>query len=242
MELARLMLKYYINTAKRSWKMCTKNWMALIMLCAYSVILYAASFILLKIYFVGGIIYAIVVAACGGSWLYMAESIINNRIVDFEDFKYSFKPYTIRVLNVTFYIWVAGLIYSMVISRLFQMTAFGWIFDIIVYIAVLVILNPLPELIYQTYHPELQLFRDSLEFIRDNFLEWMIPNAVLGAAFYLLFVKMPALLPVKIGADIIKYIAAAFLVLYGSVYRGILFRFLNESTRRSRLFKLRMLE
>lgn len=241
MELARLMMQYYMNTAVRSFKLTIRNWQAMIAPVMYLLIIYAVSIVAVRLSVIGGIIYAVAVSACIGSWLYMVETIINNRTVTFEDFKYSFKPYLARVINVTFYIWLALLIYDMIINRIFRTLEYWQIINKLIYICGTVALNPLPELIYQTYHPEIQLYRDSVEFVGQNFLEWTVPNVIFAVLLAYLFGGSKTFMISVNVLGILKYVAGSLVFMYVMIYRGILFRFLNESTPRSRLFKLKML-
>jgi len=241
MELLNRMIKYYINTGIRSFKLVKKNLPVMFALIVYSIIISFSSLLLGGTYFIGGLIIAVITAACIGSYLYLIENVINSRIVDMNDFKNSFRVYIVRVMNTVFYIWVASLLLSF-LSRAFYAIPYRGYLGFIIYIAALVALNPLPEMIYQTYHQEISLFRASFEFMKENFWEWMAPNAIFIALLY--FITQGNLL-LPFGLDVIRfirYLLGLFLLFYFMVFRGILFRFLNESTRRSRLFKLRMLQ
>lgn len=241
MELISLMTKYYLNTAVRAFKMTIRNWQAALVLIIYTIITSVAVIIASRLGMLGGILLAVVSAACIGSYLYLIETILNSRIANINDFKNSFTPYLRRVMNVTFYIWIASLVYSLLILRALVAIPYGTVVNLLINLAVLVLLNPLPEFIYQTYHADLNIFRACFEFMKENFIEWMVPNVILLSTVYFL---MTGGISFTLGAGviaIIKYAAGLFILLFTMLYRGILFRFLNESTRRSRLFKLRML-
>ena len=241
MAMINLMIRYYINTALRSYKYFVKNWRALAPLIIYMLILYLASAVSGRIPILGGIIYAVAISACAGSWLYMIEAMINGSAVSFDDFKGSFKPYLARVINVSFYMWLVFMIYDLVIARVLSTLPYGNIINMLVYLCVWVFLNPLPELIYQTYHSEIQLFGDSFEFIKENFLEWMIPNVIFGVLlYYLLRINLSFAAGFNV-IIILKFVLGLCLFMFTMIYRGILFRFLNGSTRRSRFFKLKMM-
>lgn len=242
MELINLMLKYYVNTGIRSFKHAIRNWMVSLLLIVYSVVLFGVALITARLPLVGGIILAAATAACSGSYLYLVQTIINSRLVNVNDLKNSFTPYLRKIINVTFYIWIAMLLYSYIIQRVIQGIPNGWIISILIYLAAFVILNPLPEVIYQTYSSELGIFKASLDFMKENFIEWIIPNIVLSTVLYFLLENgLMAFFGLNI-IYLVKYIIGLFVFLFAMIYRGILFRFLNESTRRSRLFKLRMLK
>ncbi|HBM75421.1 MAG TPA: hypothetical protein DD429_07700 [Clostridiaceae bacterium] len=242
MVMVKLMIRYYINTAIRSFKALTKNWQALFYLIVYFLLLYIASASVGRIAIIGGIIYALAVSACAGSWLYLVENMINGNTVSIEDFKYSFKPYFVRVINVNFYLWLVLMVYDLVIAKILGTLPYGGIINSIVYVCIWVLLNPLPELIYQTYHSEIQLFGDSFQFIKENFPEWMIPNVIFGALLYYLSSGNLTFIFNFNAISILKLALSLILFMFVMIYRGILFRFLNESSRRSRLFKLQMMK
>lgn len=244
MELLKLMTKYYINTAKRALKLSIKNWPVMFALVIYSTILSLGGILLAKLSFLGGLILAIISAACTSSYLYLIQNIINNRIADANDFKNSFTPYLTRVMNITFYIWIASLLYGL-LSNAISKIPYGNIINIAVPIIAVILLNPLPEMIYQTYNSEASIFSASFNFMKENFIEWMVPNLLFNLALYYLLggnISLGLSVGMQFGiVGTIKFVLGLFVVLFMMVYRGILFRFLNESTRRSRLFKLRML-
>lgn len=101
----------------------------------------------------------------------------------------------------------------------------------------------MPEIIYQTNYYDLGALSASYEFMKENFIEWLAPNAVLlGAVYYIFNGGLPLFsLNAMFIVSAVKYIAGLFIILFTMIFRGILFRFLNESTRRSRVYKLKML-
>lgn len=242
MELVILMLKYYWNTFMRAGKMAARNWPVMFVLLVYMIILGAVGFTIGRIYIIGGIILAIAYAACCSSYLYLIENIIYSRIASFNDFKNSFTPYLRKVINISFYIWIASFIYTFISER-FLFTSSGRIINIIIELVVVVVLNPLPEIIYQTDYYDFEAFGASYTFMKENFIEWIAPNIILlGAIYYVFYGGLPFLSLNTIGAfSVIKYITGLFIILFTMIFRGILFRFLNESTRRSRAYKLKML-
>jgi hypothetical protein len=66
-----------------------------------------------------------------------------------------------------------------------------------VQILLYVIFNPVPELIYQGRVSGLALLSASYQFIVENWLEWLLPNLLVGIAGYMLrsLVYQLALLP-----------------------------------------------
>jgi hypothetical protein len=235
------MLKYYYNTCIRSFKLAAKNWPVMFVLIVYSLIMGLVSIAVSPLGFLGGFITAIASAACASSYLYLIENIIYSRIASMNDFKNSFTPYLRRVINISFYIWIATTLYSFV-SRAFYTLSYGWVINIIVELAAVIVLNPIPEIIYQTNNSDMGVFSAAYEFMKENFVEWIVPNLLLLAAVYFLIGGgLFSFLSINV-LGIVKFVIGLFVVLFTMIFRGILFRFLNESTRRSRLFKLRMLD
>lgn len=241
MELINLMVKYYMNTIVRSFKLAIKNWSVSLMLIVYSTVLIIASVVIQGLPLIGGMILAALTAACTGSYLFIIEMIINTRVVRINDIKNSFLPYLRRIINITFYLWIAMIIYTFIVQRVLQSFSYGWIINTVIFFTAFILLNPLPEFIYQTSVFELGIFKASANFVIENFIEWVIPNAVLLGLLYFLFNSSFMVFQSFNVVYILKYLIGLFIFLFTMVYRGILFRFLNESTRRSRLFKLRML-
>lgn len=244
MELLGLMLRYYYNTAGRALKLAVRNWPVMFALLVYGILLTVTGLLTGRIYILGGIILAVVSAACISSYLYLIENIIYSRIAGFNDFKNSFTPYIRKVINITFYIWIASIIYSLFSGSILSKIPYGWIVNILVDLAVVIALNPLPEVIYQTNYMDIGAISAAFEFMKENFIEWLAPNVILLGLIYYLFNgrAFSFSFNAMIAVSIAKYIAGLFVILFAMIFRGILFRFLNESTRRSRVFKLKMID
>jgi hypothetical protein len=102
-----------------------------------------------------------------------------------------------------------------------------------------VLLNPLPECLYQTRASGIELLTASYNFIVENWVEWFLPNIVLTVAGFFVFR----------GLEISSYGIPGFLQLfvlafgfglcltYFMVFRGFLFAELNGTTRRSRVYR-----
>jgi hypothetical protein len=124
----------------------------------------------------------------------------------------------------------------------------------VVTLILLVILNPIPEVIYLGRSDGLGMFQESLDFLRENWLEWFLPLLLL--TILSLGFPLPFMSPLQVGQLGFPFMSAAGL-LTGSieslfwnvlgmlllfalmVFRGLLFRALFGSSRRQRIFRSR---
>jgi hypothetical protein len=105
--------------------------------------------------------------------------------------------------------------------------------------ALYILLNPVPEFIYQSRTSGLELLSASYNFIVENWLEWLLPNIVLTAAgfFLLRFVySIVGVLPYFVQWFVIAFGFGLFLT-YFMTFRGFLFAELHGTTRRSRMYR-----
>ncbi|MFY9284064.1 MAG: hypothetical protein WAO56_08080 [Miniphocaeibacter sp.] len=102
---------------------------------------------------------------------------------------------------------------------------------------ILIIFNALPESIYLENYDSQGTLIHSLEFLKNNIINWGIPNLLIYGVLWLF--KIPYILPFNISfnrniLDIV--ISLAILLLYSIflIYRGNLFEVLNGSSMRKR--------
>ncbi|HZH04706.1 MAG TPA: hypothetical protein VEY30_13050, partial [Myxococcaceae bacterium] len=100
-----------------------------------------------------------------------------------------------------------------------------------------VLLNAAPEVIYQrgTYGG-LATIQESVSFLQANWLEWLLPNLVLGGALYAVWAYMP--LAGLVGLVATTALGGALLHV-GMLFRGHLFGELVGSSHRQRMFRYR---
>jgi hypothetical protein len=102
-----------------------------------------------------------------------------------------------------------------------------------------ILLNAVPELIYQSRTGGLELIGASYNFIVENWIEWLVPNLIFAAAgLYLLdtlesvIFALPAFLHLFIYAFVLGLGLSYFMT-----FRGFLFAQLHGTTRRSRIYR-----
>ena len=106
-------------------------------------------------------------------------------------------------------------------------------------IALYILLNPLPEFLYQTRTSGIELLTASYNFIVENWIEWFLPNVLMTVAgFYVLQALgiVTAGLPGFLQLFVIA-LGFGLCLTYFMVFRGFLFAELHGTTRRSRVFR-----
>jgi hypothetical protein len=118
----------------------------------------------------------------------------------------------------------------------------------------LIILNPIPEIIYLGRSDGLAMLQESVDFLRENWLEWFLPLVlltILSLEFPLPFVSpfqtgqlgfpfMNAISLLSGSIENIFWSVLGVLLLFAlMVFRGLLFRSLFGSSRRQRIYRSR---
>lgn len=188
--------------------------------------------------FLGGILIFVVEAAIISDYLHIIHQVITRRKFDLEDFKNGFTVHFRKVYMVIFVVWVANYGASLLLSPILNAMGLGFVL-VAIYFFAFVILNPLPEMIYQKYFSEAETFVKTVEFTRENAISWLVPNALI---FIILF-GVRALIDgalFSFGLSwlnlLVMSVVSAGLISFGMIYRGYLFDVLYKTTRRKRLF------
>ena len=157
--------------------------------------------------------------------------IVRTNKVTIEDFRRSFGIYLWDVVGISFLSWLFFTLATPAILQLPQ----GTFILLFVQIAIFVVFNAVPELIYLGHASAVALLSESYAFIAANWIEWFPANLVAAAVVYGV-----AALPVSGLATYLQTAALGLLVYFAMVMRGLLFLELEGSTHRSRAFKYRM--
>jgi hypothetical protein len=202
---------------------------------AYGVLLSAAAMLLAPLGMIGGIIMGVVLAACASSGLYLIENVVRMGKASLQDFARGFSVYIWDILTIAFIFWIP--------MRLLAQFAFttpnGPLLYLGVQILLYVIFNAVPELIYQGRVSGLALLSASYQFIVENWIEWLLPNLVVGAVAYMLrslVYQLVAPMPFFLQYFLVEAAFGLFLT-FLMIFRGLLFAELHRTTRRSRVYR-----
>lgn len=230
MEWLLVTFKIYRNVFTRAARLAVRNWPVLGSVFVYSAIMGVTVRVAILLGFIGGFLVSLVWAACVGSFLYLVEMIVRTSKASFDDFRRSFSPYLWDVVGVMFVFWI---FFTLATPTIMQLPR-GALILLFIQIAIFVLLNAVPELIYLGHYSVLALLSESYAFIAANWIEWFPANLLAAALLYAVWV-----FPLQ---GVMFYLQRAFvglLVYYVMVMRGLLFLELHGSTHRSRAFKYR---
>lgn len=246
MEILQDIIIVNKQTIKKTFHSLTKNWMIIftgILYFIMNVVIYNIIFNIFRGAFsiIAGIIAAVMIAAMISHYLYLLSNIIDYDRLILHDFKDGFGFFFRKVYRVTFIAWIG----SYFVSALGGMLGpSSYVLDSIINILILILLNALPEIIYLESLDSMDSIMYSLDFIKNNWYNWLIPNVILYFGLYLITGNIITDLfttNISFGIifgrfNIIRYFVGQILFSFMMIYRGHLFKLLNKSNRRKRLF------
>ncbi len=188
-----------------------------------------------------GIILAIFSASMISNYLYLLFNVINYNKITFQDFKDGFTYFLRKIYTIFFFAWIGSFLLDAVSGIL---GSNSYILSIIISISVLVILNALPETLYLKTIEPMDSIIYAFEFMKENWLNWLMPNVVLYAVLFLLTGSIVTdLFATHIFTgfslniiSIAKYLLGQVLFSFLMIYRGHLYKLLSTSTRRKRMY------
>ncbi len=238
-------LKDIIETNKsivvKALKFTVHNWQIIFTGFVYSVVFLLLMRIASMFWIFGGIVISIAQAGIISNYLYLIENIIRYDKISLDDFKMGFKVYIWKIYGVLIVIWFANYgadIFLRPILNIRIGPVSLWAF--LGFVA-FIFLNVLPEVIYQKHYAVGESFNYSFDFIKENWIDWFIPNIIFAV---ILTVLVGGINPMNIltkGINIgilsgFSYIVGQLLLSFIMIYRGLLFQILSGSSRRKRKF------
>ena len=237
----------YQQTVSETWKRFQQNWWVAFLPFVYGVVFLVAGMIAAPLGMLGGFLLGFVLALCTSSYLYYIAAVVDGNRMTLADLSESWRPYLNPVMTILFFFFVVQYTLTVLLSQ----TSGGGLVNLLINLALLIALNPIPEIIYQGRSDGFDMLQESVDFIRENGVEWFVPLLVLVLLSFL--VPLPfASLVLQSGTLMfpsftlfgsltgILWATLSALLFYGlMVFRGLLFRALSGSTRRQRLYRAR---
>jgi len=238
------------STIKKAINSLKKNWLIIFTGIAYTIINLIIILIISTLFtgvlqIIAGFVMAIVSASLVSNYLYLLSNIINYDRISMQDFKDGFKALLWDVYGVFFVFWIA----SLLINPLYNLLGSNAeVLSRIIGILVLFALNPLPETIYQKHYSSFEAISYAFDFMKENWLNWTIPNIIFYCLMYLLTGTILTDIfatnlsfnfdfsPKGIGLYLLGQLLFSFMM----IYRGHLFKLLSTSTRNKRIFMKNM--
>lgn len=237
MQILQVTLWMYAVALKQSWECVRRNWVVSFAPVAYGIILAVIASIVAPLGMIGGLLFSLASQACVSSGLYLVKNLVDSNKASFNDFLNGFTVYLWELLGIAFILWIP----LRVLAGGLATVPNGALIYFLIKLALYILLNPVPEFIYQTRAAALELISASYNFIVENWIEWLTPNIILFAAGYFLLQLVEPLffgLPGFIALFLYALIAGLGLT-YFMTFRGFLFAQLHGTTRRSRLYRYR---
>lgn len=235
MQILQVTLWIYATALKRSWECVRKNWVVSFAPVAYSVILSVVGIIVSPLGIIGGMLLGLATQACISSGLYLIKNMVEGGKADFNDFLRGFTVYIWDLVTVSFILWIPMRVLGMALASVPN----GAVIYFCIQIALYILLNAVPELIYQTRASGLEAISASYNFIVDTWIEWLIPNIVLAVAGYWVLDVLGSFLyglPGFVQLFLYAFALGLFLT-YIMTFRGFLFAELHGTTRRTRIYR-----
>lgn len=234
----------------KSFKLAIKNWKIFLVGIAYSILSVVMWRVASYALILGGIIMTLFQSAIISNYLYLIENVINYERFTMEDFKSGFTVYLRKIYTILIIFWFVSFGVSLFLRPIVSMRIGGFSLWFIIQIAAFILLNSLPETIYQKHYIGFDIITYSFEFIKENWLEWFIPNGCIAILAYIVHVITSKLIFVMgVNSNIFIFYILKILIysvvyqlvlLYAMIYRGKLFNILSTSTRRKRMFMRNM--
>ena len=237
MHTLQVTLWMYAVALRRAADAVSKNWVVSFAPVAYGIILAVIASLVAPLGIIGGLLFSLAAQACVSSGLYLIKQMVDGNKADFNDFLNGFGVFLWELLGIAFILWIPLRVLSMGLAGV----ANGALIYFLVKLVLYIVLNPVPEFIYQTRASAFELISASYNFIVENWIEWLVPNIVLFAAGYFLLSSVEPLLlglPPFIALFLHLFLTGLALT-YFMIFRGFLFAQLHGTTRRSRLYRYR---
>ncbi len=227
------LLRVYGECILRTFKALGRSLWTVLLPIAYLALVGPLAALLAPLRFVGGFLMALALAALAASLLYVVAELVRGMPVRLREMPQSARPYFWPIMNVAFVFWIADFFIRPVLAQ----TSSGEAILVALNATLFVLFNAVPEVIYQKgEYGGLAAMMASVKFIEEHWIEWLIPNVALGAAFWF---GLGALQALPLGV-VLEPIAFGALLLWSLVFRGYLFEALDRSRARQRALRYRL--
>jgi hypothetical protein len=245
-------LRLYRQAAKEAWEKGSHSWWVGLLPFLYGPVFFLCSMFAARLGMLGGFLMGLVLAMSVSSYLYFIAGVVNGSRMSLTELGESWRPHLSSVINILFFLFLLQYVLAL-LTPAGDETAM--LLAALIELILLVILNPIPEIIYQGRSEGFGMLQESIDFLRTSGVEWFFPFIAL-AIFSTFFFPMALLegplqfgrltFPTSIGgaaqsslSGIFWTLLSGFVLFALMVFRGLLFRALSGTTRRQRIFRAR---
>lgn len=251
--LIQATLHLYKKVAIEAWQKIQRAWWVGLLPLLYVVVFFVIAIFASRLGIIGSFILGFTLAMCTGSYLYFISEVVSGNRVQPREILDSWRPYFGSVISILFFLFILRIVLDLLVVP--SQSSYTVLY--LINLVLLIILNPIPEIIYQGRSDGFAMLQESLDFLWENGVEWFLP--LLGLALVsLLVLPLPILtapleigrlsIPTLIGGSLLSgsplaLVSAALSagILYVMmVFRGVLFRELSGSSRRQRIYRSRL--
>ena len=224
MQVLKVYLRIYAECFRKAFAAIGKNAWTLLLPMLVSIGVSLAVGLAAQFGPLAGVLTGLATAALFSSYLYFVRELIHSARVSLRELQRSIGAYFWSIINVLFVTWLAEWVLSRVLT--------GAFLDALLIVAV-VALNATPEVIYlRGTYGGLQTIAASWQFLKAHWIPWFAVNVPLLAAVGLLRLYVPW--------PILDDVIAGSALHVAMVFRGNLFRALDGSSHRQRMFLQRV--
>ncbi|MBC7087695.1 MAG: hypothetical protein H5T96_04285 [Tissierellales bacterium] len=242
MDIIKDLLEVNKSSLLKSIKSIKSHWEALLIIFVYAIMTQIITSIVSRILvgslsIISGFLIVLIEAAIVSSLLFVLKDIVLYNRFRWKSVIDGLNYYLWKVYGVLFILFVVNLILSLFYNVI---GSAAFIINTLFQLFILIMLNPLPEIIYLKNYDPRDSLTYSIEFIRENFLNWIIPNIIFGLILFAINsaidvtffpFNLAFLMPL-----LLKNIFLSIIISFAMIYRGHLFYLLSTSTRRKRQY------
>ena len=216
----------YLQALKRTGRSLQRGWITILAVIGFGALFLLAVQIVGPLGIAGGFILGAVNALLVGATLSLIEqSITHARTLAIRDVFESLGHYFWDVIGVGFVLWLPLVALDMTV----QTNPYGPLLSYAVLLLLFLLLNPAPEVIYQTRHDSpLEVLKTCYDFVLENWIEWFTPWLLVLVPFLLSPVGLQAVFDLSrrmgrgAGLDFLQLLTLPVTILDGWVtYLGI---------------------
>ena len=237
MNVVSIYARLYLDCSRRALASIAKSAWTLLLPMGLFLALQLAGMLAASLGMLAGFVLGLVLAALGSCYLYFLGEVVANAKVQLTEFRKSIAAYFWSVANVLFVYWVASFVLGGLLSHSTQARGA----DIALQLVALVLLNAVPEVIYQRHtYGGLATIQRAVQFLQANWMEWGVPNLLLLGLLWLVLRDGLGLLGAFGIPGLVVWSIVFGSLLHGvMVFRGHLFAALDGSSHRQRMFRYR---
>ncbi|GJL64069.1 MAG: hypothetical protein NPIRA04_27230 [Nitrospirales bacterium] len=264
-EFIQATTQLYQQALQSTIRSFLRGWMMTLVVVGFAMLMMVVTLLASSLGMLGGLIAGAANAFVIGATLYLIEQVVlGARKIQWADIPQSAGQYFWDVISVGFLVWFP----LMMLEMALQANPYRPVLTTAVFFLVFVLLNPVPEVIYQRRPGSaMEVVRESYEFVLENWIEWFLPIAILlapfGLSFFFEFSSQAGMrggldffqiftVPFRLltswleyfgisnaGSSVLIILCTPILGVFMLIFRGHLFSALHGSTRRQRQFQAR---